>query len=64
MEVTIQNPRYSSPDQATLDVELVLPDGEVLPFTANPNDTEKHGREIWQRAQNGEFGTIQPYEAP
>lgn len=27
-------------------------------FTASPNDPEPHGRELYQRALNGEFGEI------
>ena len=30
-------------------------------FVANPTDTEAHGREIHQRAQNGDFGPISAY---
>lgn len=35
-----------------------------LPFTAFKNDTEPHGRDLWQRAINGEFGLITPYTPP
>jgi len=31
---------------------------EDLPFTADPNDTEDHGRDIFARALAGEFGEI------
>jgi hypothetical protein len=33
-----------------------------VPFTAAPNDSEAHGREIYQRIVAGEFGEIAPFE--
>jgi hypothetical protein len=36
---------------------------EDLPFTANPNDTEAHGRDIYARAFAGEFGEVAPFTA-
>lgn len=35
---------------------------EDLPFTANPNDTEDHGRDIYARAIAGEFGEVALFE--
>lgn len=35
---------------------------EDLPFTANPNDVEAHGRDIYARASAGEFGEVAPFE--
>ncbi|WP_311031232.1 hypothetical protein [Mesorhizobium koreense] len=32
--------------------------GEEVPFVADANDIEPHGREIFERAKNGEFGPI------
>lgn len=29
-----------------------------VPFTADENDVEPHGRDIYQRAANGEFGPV------
>lgn len=29
-----------------------------MEFTADQNDTEEHGRDIYERANNGEFGPI------
>jgi hypothetical protein len=37
--------------------------GEI-PFTASPNDTEAHGRDIFARCIAGEFGPIAEYAAP
>lgn len=30
-----------------------------IEFTADENDVEEHGRDIYQRANNGEFGIIE-----
>ena len=35
---------------------------EDLPFTADPNDTEAHGRDIYARAVAGEFGEVAPFD--
>ncbi len=34
------------------------------PFTAASYDVEAHGRELFQRAVDGEFGAIEDYEPP
>lgn len=34
---------------------------EDLPFTADPNDIEAHGRDIYARAVKGEFGLISSF---
>lgn len=38
------------------------PDGAEQAFTANPDDPEPHGREIFARAVAGDFGAILPHE--
>ena len=35
---------------------------EPTPFTASLNDSEAHGVDLYNRAVNGEFGPIAPYE--
>lgn len=37
---------------------------EYLPFGANPNDSEAHGVELFNRAVAGDFGPIVEYVAP
>lgn len=32
-----------------------------IPFTADINDVEAHGRDIFARAQSGEFGEVAPF---
>ena len=31
---------------------------EWLPFTANPNDTEQHGKDLYNALVNGNYGAI------
>ena len=38
--------------------------GEEVPFTANPNDSAAHGREIFERCAAGEFGEVAAYVPP
>lgn len=35
-----------------------------IPFSASPDDTEAHGRELFERAAAGEFGEIAEFVAP
>jgi hypothetical protein len=37
--------------------------GEV-PFSASPDDSEAHGRDIFARAKAGEWGAVAPYVQP
>ena len=37
--------------------------GEI-PFSADPNDSEAHGRDLFARAVAGEFGPVAEYVAP
>lgn len=56
---TVKNPRWSNADKQTIDCEITtnILNGEV-PFTASPYDSELHGRDIFFRCINNEFGPI------
>ena len=60
---TVKNPRWSDSDRKTIDCEITTNTlrGEV-PFTASPYDCESHGRDIFLRCVNEEFGTIKEPE--
>lgn len=47
-----------------IDVFIVHPTYGEIPFTASPEDVEELGRELYQRALDGEFGGIEPYTPP
>lgn len=60
----LRNPIYSNADGTAVDVELNHPEFGWIPFTASPDDTEQHGRDIYAAAKLGEFGEIAPYVEP
>jgi len=35
-----------------------------IPFTADPNDSEQHGKDLYAAAVAGALGAIAPYIAP
>ena len=59
-----KNPIFSAPNQAAIDLEYNHPEYGWIPFTATPNDTEQHGRDIYAAALAGEYGQVAPYVAP
>ena len=60
--LSAKNPSYNADGTITLTVNFAGL-GEV-PFCASDTDNESHGREIYARAQAGDFGAIAPYVAP
>ncbi|HHI2551348.1 TPA: hypothetical protein ACP41M_001064 [Klebsiella aerogenes] len=59
----VRNPKYSAADNSLIDCELFFRNA-WHPFTANPNDVTWWGREIYERAQAGEYGDVAAYVAP
>jgi hypothetical protein len=60
-----KNPRWVNPEHTMIDLTIKwdrFP--EELPFTANPRDTEEHGRLIFAAAAAGHFGPVAPYVPP
>ena len=56
---TVKNPRWSNSDKKTIDCEITTNTlKNEVPFTASPYDTESHGRDIFSRCMNNEFGSI------
>ena len=54
-----KNPQWVN-DKSAINLEVNfahLPE-EYVSFTASPEDPEKHGRELYERALDGEFGEI------
>jgi len=59
------NPKWA--DQAHTVIDLTVRFEEIdedLPFSATPNDTEEHGRDIYARALADEFGVIAEWTPP
>ena len=64
--LAVRNCKYSSEDNSTIDCEakfVGFPD-EWIPFTANSNDVEQHGKDIFANAEKGDYGEISAYEHP
>ncbi len=59
-----KNPRWANRGQSRIDLQVRFEEiAEELPFTAEPNDVEAHGRDIYARAVSGEFGEVAQFEA-
>ncbi len=64
--VFVTNPRWVDAEHTRIDCEITTSQfpGELLPFTANPNDVEAHGREIFEDIVAGKYGPIAEYVPP
>ncbi|QTL95524.1 tail fiber assembly protein [Aeromonas jandaei] len=49
---------YSDRDVLDMEVEFDTDPGVFIPFAAMQDDSEQHGRDLYERAQRGEFGPI------
>jgi len=54
-----KNPIYNA--NGTVDMEIDHPQYGWIPFTANPNDSEQLGRDLYAAAIAGTLGIIAPY---
>jgi hypothetical protein len=59
-----KDPRWVNAEQTLIDL-IIKWDSypEELPFTADPNDVEEHGRQIYAAAAAGQFGPVAPSSA-
>lgn len=64
MTYECRHPVFSSPSQASIDLEYNHPEYGWIPFTASPDDVEQLGRDIYAAAIDGEYGPIEPYDGP
>lgn len=57
--IKVRNPRSTNKEKF-IDCDVVFPSISNLPtpFTATPDDSSEHGREIYEKALNGQFGTV------
>ena len=61
----INSPQWSNASNTLIDCVVTFDHiGEPLPFTADPQDVEAHGREIFARCAAGEFGPVAAYVPP
>jgi transglutaminase-like putative cysteine protease len=66
MERTMQirNPIYSASDNSRIDCEIEHPVHGWIPFTADPNDVEPLGKEVFDSCIAGDAGPVGDYVAP
>jgi len=57
-------PKYSAPDNSTIDLNINHPEHGWIPFTARANDPAPSGRELYAQAIKGDFGPIATYDGP
>ncbi|WP_353681691.1 DUF4376 domain-containing protein [Escherichia coli] len=58
----IINPVWGNPEHTVINgMVKFLENNEALPFTATPEDTELHGREVFEACIRGEAGRIGDY---
>lgn len=62
MTYDARNPKRNA--LGTIDVEVNHQVYGWIPFTASPHDVEAHGRDLFERAEAGEFGPVLPFEDP
>jgi hypothetical protein len=58
----VKNPKYNA--NGTIDIEIETPEYGWIPFTADPNDVEEHGRQLFAEAEAGKFGAVAPADEP
>ena len=60
---SVRNPKWANKEHTLIDCEITTSQlgDEVLPFTANPNDCEPHGRKIFDDIVAGKYGDILEY---
>lgn len=55
---TAKNPEWANAARCSINLIIDVPCLGELPFCASASDVEQHGRELFDRAINGEFGAI------
>lgn len=58
------NPKWVDEAHTSINLTVNFEEIGTVPFTATPNDTEEHGRDIYAKAVAGEFGVISEWTPP
>jgi hypothetical protein len=63
---SLKSPVWADAEHTLIDCVITTSQfgDEELPFTADPNDVEPHGRVLFERIVAGEFGPIGEYVPP
>ena len=61
----VTSPEYASEDKQSIRLTVKFDHLETeVEFLARPDDVEKHGSELFKRAEAGEFGPVSDYVIP
>jgi len=61
----VTNPHWANEEHTAIDCIVTFEHiNEPVPFTANPQDSYEHGREIFALCESGEFGPVADYVPP
>jgi hypothetical protein len=58
------DPIFRNAEGTIIDCTVVFRGHPAMPFTATPDDSAAHGRELYAKLIGGEFGPIAPYVPP
>lgn len=63
---SVKNPKWANEEHTQIDCEITTSQfgDEILPFTADQNDCEAHGRGIFADIVAGKYGEIAAYVPP
>lgn len=64
MTINTRNPVWANAEQTLIDCEIEHPEYGWIPFTASPNDSEQHGRDIFSALSRGAVGAYVTPPAP
>lgn len=60
-----KDPKWANEQQTVIDLTVKFEHfDEELPFSAQPDDSMAHGRELFERAKAGEFGAVAAWTPP
>lgn len=64
--INAENPVWANAEQTAIEclIRTVEYGDTLLPFLANPNDSEEHGRNLFNKLIAGDYGVIAPYISP
>lgn len=60
----VKNPQWANTQHTLINLEIEHPEYGWIPFTADPNDVEEHGRQLYAEAVAGQFGPVAEYVEP
>jgi hypothetical protein len=63
---SLSSPRWANAEKTAIDCEITTSQfgAEILPFTADQNDVEAHGRAMFANLVAGKYGPIAEYVPP